>query len=90
MGTINERVSFIKWVLEALVDGGVGKTSIKILFYLIDTAVVKDEKVYSYVTYKELAKKFGVSPQAIFAAMSKLRKSGLVGNRGHGKFEIYL
>jgi len=87
---IERRREIVEEVLEAIVDSGVGKAGIKALLFMYRHSSDADGKKICYMTYDEIAKELGVTRQSVFSVMKKFRDTGIVENKGHGKFEIYL
>ena len=81
-------IDFFDDIVEAKKESGFGFGDFLLYLWLLKKAVLINGKYCVVMTQEEIAKEFGVTKQAIFIKISKLKAAGLIENK-YGKIVVY-
>jgi len=84
----NALIEFFNDIVEAKKESGLGFGDFLLYLWLLKKAILIDGEYCVVMTQEEIAKEFGITKQAIFIKISKLKAAGLIENK-YGKIIVH-
>lgn len=81
-------INFFDDIIEAKRESGLGFGDFLLYLWLLKKAILINDEYCVVMTQEEIAKEFGVTKQAIFIKIAKLKSAGLIENK-YGRIVVY-